>query len=149
MHDGAAALHIIHAVHEQMLAHARRHPALEVCGLLGGDEAGNAVGHYAVENVAADPRRRFLMQPEGQIAAMKRMRARGETLLAIYHSHPNGAAEPSVRDIDDAQYPDTWYLIAVLTPVPAVHAPSRACCHACACCSRASSSRVQAGLAEG
>ena len=50
--------------------------------------------------VADDPARRFEMDPADQIRAMKTMRERGETMLAIYHSHPSAPPEPSVHDLD-------------------------------------------------
>lgn len=94
-----------------MLEHARRHPQEEVCGLLGGrDDTGTR--YYPVSNIAADPSREYLMDPRRQIDAMRRMREDGETLLGIFHSHPESAAEPSDTDLARAAYPDTIYLIA-------------------------------------
>jgi len=42
---------------------------------------------------------------------MREMRAAGLELLGIYHSHPQGANEPSERDIERAYYPDAAYFI--------------------------------------
>ena len=39
----------------------------------------------------------------------------GQELQAIYHSHPHGPPHPSVIDIEQHQYPDTYYLIISLT----------------------------------
>ena len=54
------------------------------------------------------------MEPKQQVAAMKTMRESGEELFAIYHSHPNAPAIPSARDIEQAAYPDAYYLIISL-----------------------------------
>jgi proteasome lid subunit RPN8/RPN11 len=45
---------------------------------------------------------------------MRHMREAGEELFAIYHSHPHAPAEPSVRDIAEAAYPQAIYLIISL-----------------------------------
>ena len=98
-------------MYEAMLQQARGMPRKEVCGLLGG--SGDTAGrYYPVPNIAADPRREFLMEPGAQIDAMRDMRERGEFLLAIFHSHPDSPAVPSALDLARAAYPDTIYLIA-------------------------------------
>lgn len=98
-------------MYEAMLQQARSTPREEVCGLLGG--SGSIAGrYYPVRNIAADPRREFLMEPGAQIDAMRDMRERGESLLAIFHSHPDSPAVPSTLDLARAAYPDTIYLIA-------------------------------------
>ena len=45
---------------------------------------------------------------------MKQMRDKGETLFAIYHSHPNAPAVPSSADIEHAAYPEALHLIISL-----------------------------------
>lgn len=97
----------------RLLAHAQQSPEAEVCGLIGA-HAGAPVHVYPVANAAADPARLFAMEPTAQIRAMAQMRERGETLFAIYHSHPHAAAAPSARDLADAAYPEALYLIISL-----------------------------------
>ncbi len=58
----------------------------------------------ALENRAATPQTRFFADPQELFAALSKAEAGGETLLAIYHSHPGGAAYPSAVDIAAAQY---------------------------------------------
>ena len=65
-------------------------------------------------NVADEPQHRFTMDPAGQIAAMKSMRENNESLFAIYHSHPQGPAQPSATDMAQASYPEALYLIISL-----------------------------------
>lgn len=97
----------------RLLFEAQKQPGVEVCGFL---SARNRVPFdlYPVTNVADDPARRFEMDPREQIAAMKAMRARGETMWAIYHSHPSTPPEPSVHDLEGLGYPDALYLIISL-----------------------------------
>ena len=54
------------------------------------------------------------MEPEELIPALRSIRANGETLLAIVHSHPKGPAFPSSRDIERAWYPDAAHVIVSL-----------------------------------
>ena len=49
-----------------------------------------------------------------QIAAMKKMRAQGEEIMAIVHSHPDAPAIPSTLDKDSNGYPGVYYLIVSL-----------------------------------
>lgn len=72
------------------------HP-LECCGLLFGDAA--CVLHIEpAANVSPDPARAFEIDPVRLIAAERAMRTGGARLIGHYHSHPNGRAEPSLRD---------------------------------------------------
>ncbi|BAZ95203.1 metal-dependent proteiase [Thiohalobacter thiocyanaticus] len=88
-------------------------PEVEVCGLIGHrPEAGYDI--YPVANVAQHPQSRFELDPAGQIAAMRTMREKGETLFAIYHSHPDAPARPSTTDIEQAAYPEALNLIISL-----------------------------------
>lgn len=97
----------------RLLAHAQQSPEAEVCGLISA-RAGIPVRVYPVPNAASDPARLFFMEPSAQIRAMATMRERGETLFAIYHSHPHSPATPSARDLAEATYPEALYLIISL-----------------------------------
>ncbi len=97
----------------ELLHQAQALPEFEVCGLIGArDEV--PVSVYPVANVAADPRRHFQLDPKGQIEAMRTMRARQETLFAIYHSHPSAPPFPSREDLEAAAYPEALTLIISL-----------------------------------
>lgn len=96
-----------------MLDHTLGLPELEVCGLLGGS-GGLIKNYYAVDNIAEQRHRAFLMDPAGQIRAMRMMRERGETMAGIFHSHPDTPARPSVRDQQQARYANIYYFIASL-----------------------------------
>lgn len=97
----------------KLLFEAQKRPDVEVCGLVGARD-GLPSSLYPVTNIAAEPARAFEMDPQGQIDAMKAMRERGETLWAIYHSHPAAPPEPSARDLDELGYPEALYLIISL-----------------------------------
>lgn len=97
----------------RLLFEAQKQPDIEVCGFLSAREA-SPHEIYPVANIAAEPARRFEMDPTGQIRAIRAMRERGENMLAIYHSHPSAPPEPSVEDIDGLGYPEALYLIISL-----------------------------------
>jgi proteasome lid subunit RPN8/RPN11 len=92
---------------------AQKNSAEETCGLIGAIN-GSATTVYSVENITAEKHRLFAMNPAKQIAAIKQMRDKDETLFAIYHSHPCSPAEPSLLDMQQAGYPDAVYLIISL-----------------------------------
>lgn len=97
----------------QLLHHAQSAAEQEVCGLVGASQ-GLASEVYPVANVSTEADHLFAMDPKGQIEAMRQMRDRGQQLLAIYHSHPHAPAEPSLRDLQEAAYPEALYLIISL-----------------------------------
>jgi proteasome lid subunit RPN8/RPN11 len=97
----------------QLFSLVQGSPTQEVCGLVGG-RAGVPLRCYPVANVSEDAERRFDMDPAEQIRAMRKMRERGEDLVAIYHSHPSGSCQPSPIDIAQAAYPEALYLIISL-----------------------------------
>ncbi len=107
------AIHLPRKITQQLLALAQLTPEQEICGLIGALQ-GIPCQCYPVPNRAADPKRHFEMDGKAQIAAMKTLRERGESLFAIYHSHPHSQAFPSAKDIDQAHYPDCLYLIISL-----------------------------------
>lgn len=102
-----------------LLRRAAASPGAEVCGLIGARDQ-QPVSHYPIANVAPTPATRFLMDPAGQIAALRAMRETDEVLWAIYHSHPEGAPVPSAVDLREAAYPEALYLIIGLQAEPTI-----------------------------
>jgi [CysO sulfur-carrier protein]-S-L-cysteine hydrolase len=96
-----------------LLGLAQKSPQHEICGLIGAS-AVRPQTVYPVTNIAADAAHGFEMDPQAQIAAFKAMRAKGESLFAIYHSHPQSPPVPSTRDIEDLGYPEALQLIISL-----------------------------------
>jgi proteasome lid subunit RPN8/RPN11 len=91
-------------------AHARRDAPRECCGLLIGD-AERIDEALAVENRAADPVRRYEIDPRDYLAAIKRCRGTPRSVIGAYHSHVSSPAEPSPSDLADA-FSGFLYLIA-------------------------------------
>ena len=98
----------------------------ECCGLLAGLPAacvparqgpagkdGRVAQIYKMTNTQHSPIN-YLMDPREQFVAFKEMRAKGLSLLAIYHSHPHTQAYPSKTDVRLAYYPEAAYLILSL-----------------------------------
>jgi proteasome lid subunit RPN8/RPN11 len=86
---------------------------VEACGLLEG--AANAVHRvHRLENVAADPRTHFTIDPEAFLRVEHAARACGRTIIGVWHSHPHGSAVPSPIDRASA-WPGWSYLIAGVT----------------------------------
>jgi proteasome lid subunit RPN8/RPN11 len=86
----------------------------ETCGLIGGLRQGSvdqAVEIIPVPNTASDLENAYRMDEHTLAAALTGLEKRGLTLVGIYHSHPQGDPVPSHRDIREAAYPDTAYLI--------------------------------------
>lgn len=96
----------------QLLHQAQLSPAQEVCGLIG--QLGQQCECYPIENVAMDASVLFALNASEQLAAFKSMQHKGQSLFAIYHSHPTSPPIPSVIDIEDANYTDALYLIISL-----------------------------------
>lgn len=84
----------------------------EVCGLLLGHPE-RITDALPCNNVAADPRTAFEIDPAQLIAAHRAVRAGGPEIVGCYHSHPSGAPAPSARDAADAA-PDgsLWIIVA-------------------------------------
>lgn len=97
----------------QLLVEAQREPEQEVCGLIATRDGGP---HrlIPIQNIAAEPGTLFEMEPQAQIEAMRAIREQGETLWAIYHSHPHAPAVPSAKDLADTAYPEALYLVISL-----------------------------------
>lgn len=56
----------------------------------------------------------YLMDPQEQLQAYKRMEKDGKEIVGIYHSHPHSEAFPSPTDLKKAFYGDVYYLIVSL-----------------------------------
>jgi len=96
---------------EARVAHPR-----ECCGLIEGMRESDAVYAIAVHptrNLAQEADR-FEIDPGEQFALMRAARENGAEIVGCYHSHPNGAAEPSPRDAANGSEDGFVWLIAAL-----------------------------------
>ena len=82
-------------------AEAQKAAPNECCGLLLG-QRGAIHRTVPAANVADDPRTRFEIDPRTLINALRAARAGGPGVIGYYHSHPQGAPEPSPCDARQA-----------------------------------------------
>lgn len=111
--DGHARAHLPRTLANRIFDHVREDDRHEACGLVSARD-GEPLRCLRIPNVAADTARRYRMDPAALVRAMFGIEAAGETLHAIYHSHPCGPAAPSAIDIAEAGYPEALYLIVSL-----------------------------------
>jgi proteasome lid subunit RPN8/RPN11 len=104
------AVRIRREILQVLLDAAAAAPDREVCGLLFGSSEGIDSAE-AAENVAERPGDSFEIDPRVLFAALRAERAGGERLIGHYHSHPNGRAEPSPRDLAAAEPGKLWLII--------------------------------------
>lgn len=84
----------------------------ETCGILSG--IGSQVQKvYAMANTEKSPSFYF-MDGREQLKVIKDIRSLGQTMLAVYHSHPRSPAYPSAHDVELALYPEASYVIISL-----------------------------------
>jgi len=94
---------------DQVIGHLEKCLPNEGCGFLIG--RGNVVSRFVpAANTRASPSA-FEVDPQVLFDLNRSLRISGEDLVAICHSHPNQPACPSERDIREAHYPDSFYLI--------------------------------------
>src|SRR5262245_1955327 len=108
---------ILHEIEAQ----ARNALPNECCGLLGGRDS-RALSCHPMRNGAERPESEFFAAPEDLFKAMRELRDSGEEIVAIYHSHPRGPAEPSETDIRMAYYPEAVSIVVVPGEPPVVRA---------------------------
>jgi len=103
---------------QQIEEHLRQAYPEEGCGVLIGRERGEAreiVRVVNLENRAGERRRqRYTIAPEQFLDADRRARAAALDVLGFFHSHPNGAAEPSSFDLEQAWDYYSYVIVSVL-----------------------------------
>jgi len=82
----------------------------EICGLLFGT-TDRVERVEPATNVAEHPADTFEIDPRALFAALRAERAGGDRVIGHYHSHPNGSAEPSARDLAAAEPGKLWLII--------------------------------------
>ncbi len=101
---------------EAIAAHARRDSPQECCGLLIGTDA-EVLEAVPTANIAAEPRRRYEVDPREHLAQIRRCRELKATeglplsVVGVYHSHPRSEPVPSPTDLDQA-FEEFLYVIA-------------------------------------
>lgn len=93
-------------------AAARAAMPREACGLLVGPSEEVISRVEPAANVAAEPERRFEIDPRQLLALHRSLRGTPERLIGHWHSHPDGPPVPSACDREMAHDPDmVWLLV--------------------------------------
>jgi proteasome lid subunit RPN8/RPN11 len=112
-------LHLTDELAARVLQAASRAYPNECCGLIEGAHAPDgwrALAIHEAKNIADDPRRRFLIDPQAQFDLMRRLRGADTRIIGCFHSHPDGEAQPSATDRAEAYETGFLYLIAAGSP---------------------------------
>ncbi len=102
---------------QALIAAAEAYPG-EACGLLigyrGPGDRRRVTRLELSPNLAADPATAFEVDPGLRIGLERELRDQEQELVGIFHSHPNGSARPSARDLASALEPRlAWLIVAV------------------------------------
>jgi [CysO sulfur-carrier protein]-S-L-cysteine hydrolase len=99
---------------DEMLAHARREPHIECCGLLAGRN-GVITAIFPATNALASATA-YEIAPRELFDLFRTLRDTGLMHLGQYHSHLSSDNVPSATDIEQAGYPEQAYFIVALRP---------------------------------
>ncbi len=108
----AGLLRVPAGIMAEIVAHAQAASPHEACGLLRGRD-GVVTALARGVNEAAQPATRYQLDAATLLQQLD-WDARGEALLALYHSHPTSPAWPSLLDAAWAYYPDAVTVICSL-----------------------------------
>ena len=98
---------------ESLVAHAQAELPNEACALLGGDaDTGRVKSLHLARNRLASPYR-YDVDPNDLVRIVHEIEARGEALVAIFHSHPATPAVPSPTDLREARYPVVHFVASL------------------------------------
>ena len=104
------ALTLAPGVKAELLRHTAMELPSEACAILSGPDRVTATRLHPARNALASPYR-YDLHPEDLVRIVGEIEAAGEVMVAIFHSHPAGAAVPSVTDVREARW-DVVHLIA-------------------------------------
>jgi len=104
-------LTIPRALHDQIVAHARKDHPDEACGMLAGPAGGDVpVRFIPMLNAARSPTF-YEFDPGEYLRVWQGMEDNDEEPVVIYHSHTATEAYPSRTDISYAGWPDAHYVL--------------------------------------
>jgi proteasome lid subunit RPN8/RPN11 len=104
------AIRVSRPVFDRLVAEAARASPEACCGMLLG-LGGRIEDARPAANVAADPHRRFEIDPQALVDAHRAARSGGPRVLGYYHSHPRGPAVPSAADGAEAAHDGSLWAI--------------------------------------
>lgn len=101
---------------QQMIEQATAGAPEEICGLIAGEQDGEAVTIIPLRNHASQPQQQFDADPIDLLRALRELEDAGQQIVAHYHSHPTSPPIPSQLDIAQARqhHPDLIQLIISL-----------------------------------
>jgi [CysO sulfur-carrier protein]-S-L-cysteine hydrolase len=104
-------LRIDRAIHDAIVAHARRDHPDEACGVVAGPEGSDRpVRFIEMLNAARSPTF-YEFDSADLLALYKQLDARDEEPVIVYHSHTATEAYPSRTDIAYASEPNAHYVL--------------------------------------
>jgi len=80
-------------IYEAIMTHAKEALPNESCGYLGGNN-NQVTTFYPMKNMDESPEH-FSFDPKEQFSVVKKAREKKESLISVYHSHPNTPARLS------------------------------------------------------
>ena len=105
-------VHLPDHLRREIIDHCLSELPNEGCGLIAMD-GNKVVAVYPTSNAEATPSG-YTVPPEDHFAALTDAESRGWELSGVFHSHPNGTAEPSMVDVRSALDPEWVYLVVGL-----------------------------------
>lgn len=112
MSDSTQVIHLPATMRDDIVAHAREEAPRECCGIIAGKN-GVLTKLYRMVNLY-DGIDFYEIDGWAILKLSDELDARGEEISVIYHSHPVSVAYPSVRDVENAGWPDSVYVICSL-----------------------------------
>lgn len=99
-------------IYHRMISHCVEEKPLEACGLLVG-EGSRVLAGYAADN---EHRSAVVYKVDDRqlLHVFREMRTDRQEIIAIYHSHVRTDAVPSRTDIEQATWPEAFYVIVSL-----------------------------------
>lgn len=112
----SATFTLTDALRDQVWREARAAFPRECCGLIEGARTGGAVRATTLHPARnlAEAADRFEIDPAAQFRLLRALRGTGREIVGCYHSHPDGRAEPSERDRENAGEEGFIWLLAAL-----------------------------------
>ena len=106
------SIEIKQSVIQEMIDHAKALTPVESCGYLVG-ENGVVTTLHKMTNIDHSPEH-FTFDPKEQFAVVKSARAANQTVMGVYHSHPESPARLSEEDLRLLNDPNMVYIIVSL-----------------------------------
>jgi proteasome lid subunit RPN8/RPN11 len=104
-------LKIEQAIHDAIVAHARRDHPDEACGVVAGPEDSDHPARFVPMLNAARSPTFYEFDSADLLALYKEMAANDEEPVVVYHSHTATEAYPSRTDISYASEPNAHYVL--------------------------------------